>query len=181
MALEPCAECGRDISTVANACPHCDAPQAIVCPNCGARTVVQVDGLQGAENLAGFILLALAIIPGIAYYFDRTRMPWCKTADVGSDPRDGVNTLRHSRAAGLDLWLVRTERGTRGDTSLRPRDLFPRPAYGWVVLREEFVFVAATNVSNEARLGRVGARAPTRHGPKSITDVRLDRSLDLAW
>lgn len=37
----------------------------------------EVDGLKGMENLAGFLLLGLAILPGIAYYFDRTRMPYC--------------------------------------------------------------------------------------------------------
>ena len=34
---------------------------------------------QCAENLAAFILLVLAIVAGIAYSFDGTRMPWCIT------------------------------------------------------------------------------------------------------
>jgi len=54
--------------------------RGIACPDCRARTFVQVDtDSQCAENLAAFILLALAIIPGIAYFFDRTRMPRCTT------------------------------------------------------------------------------------------------------
>lgn len=51
MALAPCPECGREISDLAAACPHCGAPRAGAarpatpkvdrrgawCPNCGNR------------------------------------------------------------------------------------------------------------------------------------------------
>ena len=36
-----------------------------------------VDGLQGGENVAAIALLCLFILPGLLYYFDRTRLPWC--------------------------------------------------------------------------------------------------------
>jgi hypothetical protein len=47
------------------------------CPHCGDQSVANVDGLKGSENLVGLLLLALLIVPGIAYYFDRVRLPYC--------------------------------------------------------------------------------------------------------
>lgn len=78
MATVQCEDCNGVVSEAAEACPHCGAPRAGGCPHCGAvGTVTKVDGLKGAENVAGLLLLALCIVPGIAYYFDRTRLPWC--------------------------------------------------------------------------------------------------------
>jgi hypothetical protein len=36
-----------------------------------------VDGLKGFENVVAICLLLVLIIPGVLYYFDRTRLPWC--------------------------------------------------------------------------------------------------------
>lgn len=77
MSLIQCDDCGHQMSASAAACPKCGAPQRRQCPNCGARTVEAVDGLKGGENVFGLILLAFLIIPGLAYYFDRTRLPYC--------------------------------------------------------------------------------------------------------
>jgi predicted RNA-binding Zn-ribbon protein involved in translation (DUF1610 family) len=78
MPLVACEECGHEISASANVCPSCGASLRATCPRCGARAVQKVDGLRGfSEDMAGLILLALAILPGIAYYFDRTRLPYC--------------------------------------------------------------------------------------------------------
>jgi hypothetical protein len=74
-----CSDCHGQVSTSAPSCPHCGATQQVACPRCRSRSVGKVDGLKGRENLAGFILLLLAIIPGIAYYFDRTRLPYCSS------------------------------------------------------------------------------------------------------
>lgn len=53
--------------------------KALECPECGEFTLRKVDGLKGYENVIGLILFAFILIPGIAYYFDRTRLPWCST------------------------------------------------------------------------------------------------------
>lgn len=39
MALQPCGECGREVSTKAGACPHCGAPiePQVWCTGCGAQ------------------------------------------------------------------------------------------------------------------------------------------------
>lgn len=42
----------------------------------------RVKGLRGArENTAGLILFALFLVPGLAYYFDRTRYPYCTSCN----------------------------------------------------------------------------------------------------
>jgi hypothetical protein len=77
MSLIPCKDCGHQVSPTATACPNCGAPQRPACPHCGSRSVQEVDGLKGGENVIALVLLALVIIPGLAYYFDRTRLPYC--------------------------------------------------------------------------------------------------------
>ncbi len=47
------------------------------CPHCGRFGVRKVDGLQGGENVIGLILVAFFFVPGVLYYFDRTRHPYC--------------------------------------------------------------------------------------------------------
>ena len=78
MATTKCSDCGHEVSTSAMSCPGCGAPKKATCPRCGAQAVEKVDGLKGArENIAGLLLIGLLLIPGIAYYFDRTRLPFC--------------------------------------------------------------------------------------------------------
>lgn len=79
VALTACKDCAAEISTEATACPKCGRPLQRSCPRCGERTVEKVDGLKGSENLVGLLLLAFFLIPGLAYYFDRTRLPYCTT------------------------------------------------------------------------------------------------------
>lgn len=77
MALTKCADCDHDLSTEATACPNCGHPVKPTCPHCHQQTVEKVDGLKGDENVIAIILLCLLIVPGLAYYFDRTRLPYC--------------------------------------------------------------------------------------------------------
>jgi len=79
MATVTCPDCDDQISTSAAACPHCGAPQTRACPRCGERTVGDVDGLKGFEIAVALVLLAVCIVPGLAYYFDRTRLSWCSS------------------------------------------------------------------------------------------------------
>ena len=59
MALKPCRECGKDVSTAATACPHCGAAAPtreksgdwVPCPKCGsARTQKYSHGLIGGGS-----------------------------------------------------------------------------------------------------------------------------------
>ncbi len=77
MALTTCSDCKHEVSTTALACPNCGAPQKPACPRCGALAVEKVKGLKGAENLIALILLPVFVLPGLAYYFDRTRFLYC--------------------------------------------------------------------------------------------------------
>jgi hypothetical protein len=36
-----------------------------------------VHGVYGSEQLALFALILLGFLPGVIYYFDRTRYPYC--------------------------------------------------------------------------------------------------------
>jgi hypothetical protein len=75
--LATCDECEGTVSTEASTCPHCGAPQR-KCPRCGSSRIENVDGLKGGENAVALLLLALMVVPGLAYYFDRTRLPYCQ-------------------------------------------------------------------------------------------------------
>jgi len=77
MPLTTCEDCGHELSTAATACPNCGSPTKPACPHCHQQTVERVDGLQGGENAVAIGLMILLIIPGIAYYFDRVRLPYC--------------------------------------------------------------------------------------------------------
>jgi predicted RNA-binding Zn-ribbon protein involved in translation (DUF1610 family) len=54
MALIKCSECGRDISSAAEACPHCGKPLAstIKCPTCKSPDVEKISGLSKAGSVA---------------------------------------------------------------------------------------------------------------------------------
>lgn len=77
MALVKCEDCGHDISPSASMCPSCGRPQRPVCPRCGARAVVTGKGFRGVERFFGLVLASMALLPGIAYYMWRTRLPYC--------------------------------------------------------------------------------------------------------
>jgi hypothetical protein len=72
MPLQPCRECGKEVSTEAAACPHCGAAtptrQKTIgwspCPNCGgANTRKMGAGFMGFVSLiAGSCLLWIPII-----------------------------------------------------------------------------------------------------------------------
>lgn len=83
MALTTCPDCAREVSTDAASCPGCGRPMRAAdkptCPKCGHQSVENVDGLKGFENVVAICLLLVFIIPGIAYYFDRTRLSWCSS------------------------------------------------------------------------------------------------------
>lgn len=102
VALATCTDCGTQVSSRAEACPSCGAPQLAECPRCGVRAVEKVDGLKGTESLAAFLLLLVMIIPGIAYYFDRTRLPYCSNCHRRALPVQA----RWPLAARLAVWLV---------------------------------------------------------------------------
>jgi hypothetical protein len=63
MALKPCRECGRDVSTEAAACPHCGAAAPtreksgdwMPCPKCGSSKTQKI-----GPGLMGFVSLVMA-------------------------------------------------------------------------------------------------------------------------
>lgn len=59
MALVPCPECGKEISTQAVACPHCGAPQT--------RTVVEVTSKKNKPfNVWFWVLVAILVAGGLS-------------------------------------------------------------------------------------------------------------------
>jgi DNA-directed RNA polymerase subunit RPC12/RpoP len=88
MALTTCADCGKPISSLAPACPHCGLPITAsarsaaavgpVCPYCGSHQVGKVRGVQGfGEVIICMILFLLFIIPGVIYYVYMESIPYC--------------------------------------------------------------------------------------------------------
>ena len=69
MAIEACAECGKDVSTTAESCPHCGAvpsgKKAVATATSGARIILMVLGILlavPAVMIGGCFGL---IVPGI--------------------------------------------------------------------------------------------------------------------
>jgi uncharacterized membrane protein YvbJ len=84
--LRPCPACGNQVSVSALACPQCGHPFAVagaqICPYCHQPTLMRMQGLYGAKEISiGLVLLALLIIPGLAYYFDVSKQPRCSTCN----------------------------------------------------------------------------------------------------
>jgi DNA-directed RNA polymerase subunit RPC12/RpoP len=54
MALVKCPECGREVSSIAKACPGCGAPidTAVRCPKCGSTNVSVISGASKAVSIA---------------------------------------------------------------------------------------------------------------------------------
>ena len=54
MALIKCPECGKDVSSIAKACPNCGAPidTAIRCPKCGSSDTSVISGASKAVSVA---------------------------------------------------------------------------------------------------------------------------------
>lgn len=77
MALETCQDCGHEVSTSATSCPSCGRPRKRRCVHCGMPAVENIDGVRGMETLLLIALTLLMFIPGLLYYFDRTRLPYC--------------------------------------------------------------------------------------------------------
>jgi hypothetical protein len=81
--LRKCPACGHDVSRAAPACPGCGhpfiaapTPGTTECPFCHGEAR-QLQGVYGAEILALLVLVLLGLIPGLIYYFDITRYPYC--------------------------------------------------------------------------------------------------------
>ena len=72
MAIKPCCECGKDVSTEAQACPHCGAAaptrekssDGVPCTKCGSTETKKIGpGLMGFISLImGSCLLWIPII-----------------------------------------------------------------------------------------------------------------------
>lgn len=91
MALEPCRECGQEVSTDAETCPSCgvEGPANLPCPKCGSGKTepasfkaMVIGSLVGAScalwiPVVGWVLipflLLLAIGAGIAAFLPGTR------------------------------------------------------------------------------------------------------------
>ena len=54
MAVIKCHECGKDVSSIAKACPNCGAPidTAIRCPKCGSANTSVISGASKAVSVA---------------------------------------------------------------------------------------------------------------------------------
>mgnify|MGYP001415186902 FL=1 len=54
MALIKCPECGREVSSIAKACPSCGAPidTSIRCPKCGSANTSVISGASKAVSVA---------------------------------------------------------------------------------------------------------------------------------
>jgi uncharacterized membrane protein YdbT with pleckstrin-like domain len=93
MPVITCPDCGRDVSTMATACPHCGRPSPAGMTPLGptpvppAREQTLWQGSPSATLLAGHILGIIAVlfaIPALAYFFantmqDQTRSGGIKT------------------------------------------------------------------------------------------------------
>lgn len=72
MPLQPCRECGKEVSTEAAACPHCGAASPtreksgdwVPCPKCGSSNTRRIGpGLMGFVSfLAGSCMLWIPVI-----------------------------------------------------------------------------------------------------------------------
>jgi uncharacterized membrane protein YdbT with pleckstrin-like domain len=81
MPVITCPDCGRDVSTMATACPHCGRPSPAGLTPIGptpvppAREQTLWQGSPSATLLAGHILgviAVLCVIPALAHFFART-------------------------------------------------------------------------------------------------------------
>ncbi len=63
MALVPCPECGREVSTLAAACPHCGAPLRDVQPAEKTSAGTVAAGTFG--GIAGCVFAPVAILLGL--------------------------------------------------------------------------------------------------------------------
>lgn len=93
MPVISCPDCGRDVSTIATACPHCGRPSPAGTAPIGLAAVPPVreqtlwQGSPSPTLLAGHIfgiVVSLIAVPAIAYFFastmeDETRAPGIKT------------------------------------------------------------------------------------------------------
>lgn len=66
---------GCDLSTKASSLYS--AARMAACTRCGRNTMTNRDGLVGSENVVAICLMFAFFIPGVLYYFDRTRLPYC--------------------------------------------------------------------------------------------------------
>ena len=63
MALQPCAECGNNISTLASACPHCGSPGAAFRHERAAVGTPLTTIQKTSKKLKIETLIALGMIP----------------------------------------------------------------------------------------------------------------------
>jgi hypothetical protein len=78
MALQPCKECGHQVSTSARACPSCGGPVVLSCPTCGEREVTSESGLYDLSERIIFIgLLIGGVVGAFLFYGAINRYPWC--------------------------------------------------------------------------------------------------------
>jgi len=66
MALMPCSECGKEISSLATACPHCGAPAKHTHVVQGTRpTTARITSPAGNSALLKMVLTFAALIAGL--------------------------------------------------------------------------------------------------------------------
>ncbi len=188
MALRPCRECGKDVSTEAALCPHCGVanparlmtPAAQGCLGClGIVALLALIGMcadSGTTNRPGTSASATStaaqsVGPGQEYHAKRT-------ANVRSAPSargDLVRTLQPGEAAWLAPsktagWLVafrtRSSSDTLGFVAASAVDRGPAPD----LLLMDYDWEASTQYSNPRIVGSV----------KNLTGRQL-RYVQISW
>src|SRR5688572_26176989 len=91
MPVLPCPDCGRDVSTMAPACPHCGRPSPGLTSPVGAPAAAPLreqtlwTGTPSATLLAGYvagIVLTLVLIPLFAHFFSSTMPDYDRAAGL---------------------------------------------------------------------------------------------------
>lgn len=119
MALAPCRECGREISTEAAACPHCGAP--------AAAAAGQTDRKVAAWGFAALMAVFLVIVTlaGGSSKEDEPSMPASVKLEVAAVPERSVLQVANGPNEPLTDCEIALNHGFSGAFELRIGNLAP--------------------------------------------------------